>query len=237
MRNFFVGFCYGIYMIFLGLKRIKLNYLRRFRGEKAALTYIEKVARDWSNFNIKIIGIELNIEGKENIPEEPCLFVANHQSCLDIPVLLYAIGKPIGFIAKKELESVPILRGWMRDVRSVFMDRSNIRESIKSINEGIENLKAGYSMGIFPEGTRSRSSKVGEFKKGSLKLATKSEVPIVPITIDGTYKALEETGKVKRSKVDIVINKPIATKGLSKEEQNDLSEKVRDIISKSIRTV
>src|SRR5699024_6364720 len=90
------------------------------------------------------------------------------------------------------------------------MDRKDRRQSVQAIREGIRNLKAGYSMVVFPEGTRSRGSKLNTFKAGSLKLATRAKVKIVPITIHGTSQMLEEkNGKVKPSKVTLTIEKPI----------------------------
>lgn len=237
MKTFIIGFYYALYMLGIALKRIKLNYIKKFKGEEAAREYIAKVARNWSDFTLKAIGMDLEVIGKENIPKETCLFVANHQSYIDIPVLLKITGKPIGFIGKKELEKVPILRSWMLDIKSIFLDRNNVREGIKAINKGIEYLKEGTSMAIFPEGTRSKSENMNEFKKGSLKLATKSGALIVPITIDGTYKSLEETGRVQKVKVKVIIDKPIDPKKLSKEEQNSLSEQVREIIYNNLKNL
>lgn len=217
-------------MILLGIKGIKYNLIRKFKGEDAADEYVKKTALLWANNTIKSIGITLEVRGKENLINEPCLFVANHQSLLDIPALLVAIDKPVGFMGKKELSKIPVLSTWMERSKSIFLDRENVREAIKSMNEGIENIKKGYSMAIFPEGTRSKSDEVLDFKKGSLKLATRPLVPIIPISINGTYKSLEEHKRVRKAKVVVTINKPIYTSELSKEEINNLSITVRDII-------
>ncbi|MBU3195227.1 lysophospholipid acyltransferase family protein [Clostridium algidicarnis] len=234
MKSFFVEIYYGLYMIFIGLKRIKFHFIRVFKGKEAAFQYTKKVVSNWSIKTIKIIGMEIEVIGKDNIPKEACLFVSNHQSYFDVPALIYAIDNPIGFVAKKELEKIPVYKSWMLDIKSVFIDRNNAREAIKTINEGVQYLKEGYSMGIFPEGTRSKSKYMGEFKKGSLKLATKSKVPIVPISINGTYKAFEETGWLKRASVKIIIDKPIYTKDLTKEEENTLSDDLRNLMCKNL---
>ncbi|MBB6630348.1 lysophospholipid acyltransferase family protein [Clostridium algidicarnis] len=234
MKSFFVEIYYGLYMIFIGLKRIKFHFIRVFKGKEAAFQYTKKVVSNWSIKTIKIIGMEIEVIGKDNIPKEACLFVSNHQSYFDVPALIYAIDKPIGFVAKKELEKIPVYKSWMLDIKSVFIDRNNAREAIKTINEGVQYLKEGYSMGIFPEGTRSKSKHMGKFKKGSLKLATKSKVPIVPISINGTYKAFEETGSLKRASVKIIIDKPIYTKDLTKEEENTLSDDLRNLMCKNL---
>ena len=234
MKSFFVALYYGLYMIFIGFKRIKFHFVRVFKGKDAAFQYTKKVVSHWSTNTIKIVGMKIEVIGRENIPKEACLFVANHQSYFDIPALIYAIDKPIGFVAKKELEKIPVYKEWMLSMKSLFIDRGNAREAIKTINEGVQYLKEGYSMAIFPEGTRSRSKHMGEFKKGSLKLATKSKVPIIPISIDGTYKAFEERGSLRRASVTIIIDKPIYTKDLTREEENTLSDDLRNLICKNL---
>jgi 1-acyl-sn-glycerol-3-phosphate acyltransferase len=123
----------------------------------------------------------------------------------------------------------------MKEIHCVFIDRSNIRESVKSINEGVENLKNGYNMCIFPEGTRSKGDQVGEFKKGSMKLALKSNSLVVPVAINGTYKVLEANGwKIKPADVSVKILKPIDTQSISKEEKKDLSNIIRNSIIKNM---
>ena len=113
-------------------------------------------------------------------------------------------------------------------------DRENTREAIKVILEGVNYLKEGHSLCIFPEGTRSKSNNVGSFKKGSLKLALKSGVPIVPVTIDGAYKILEENNRLRKAHVIVTVDKPIYTEGMTKEEQNDLIDEIKSKIVKNL---
>jgi 1-acyl-sn-glycerol-3-phosphate acyltransferase len=231
----FLGF--GLYMVVTALQYIKLIWLKRNGTKEEINEYVYTCGKRWANFIIKTIGAKVQVEGIENLPEGNCLFVANHQGNLDVPLFLSVIDKPLGFVAKKELEKVPVLSGWMRELPCVFMDRDNVREAVKAINEGIDYLKSGYSMVIFPEGTRSKSSNIGEFKKGSMKFGIKANVPIVPVSIEGTYKAFEEHNRIRKCSVKISINKPILLDELSKEEQNNLSLLTKDIISKNISRV
>ncbi len=114
----------------------------------------------------------------------------------------------------------------------VFMDRSNPRAGLKAIQEGVAHLKEGYSQVIFPEGSRSRGEQMGEFKPGSFKLATKARVPIVPVTINGSYNIMESHGwTIKPAVVEVSISQPIPTAGLTKEEIDELPDKVRHIIT------
>ncbi|MBZ9688864.1 1-acyl-sn-glycerol-3-phosphate acyltransferase [Clostridium estertheticum] len=218
-----------------GFKEVQLNSLKKHKTTEEVDAYLSKVVRDWSNFVIRIAGLNLTVIGKENIPNEPCVFVGNHQSNLDIPVILSSMDRLTGAVAKKEMEKIPVMSYWMRQIHSVFMDRENPREALKSISEGVENLKNGYSMIIFPEGTRSRSNNMGEFKKGSMRLAIKAGVPIIPITFYDTNKAMEgNNGKVKKANAKLIIDKPIYMDKMSKEEKAEISELVKNIIQTNI---
>ena len=180
---------------------------------------------------IKLSDSTVNVHGLENIPEGPVLFGSNHQSNMDIAIICGFIDKPKGFIAKKELKKLPLINKWITLAGSIYLDRENPRKSMEGILEGIKTLKNGHSLVVFPEGTRSRGDKMGEFKSGSFKLATKSKVPIVPLTIDGTYRVMEANKiLIKPSNINFYVHKPIYTDKLSKEEIAKLPETVEHII-------
>ncbi|MCJ8170932.1 lysophospholipid acyltransferase family protein [Clostridium botulinum] len=230
---FYLGFAF--YMLLSLLRIIKLKYLKRKGNKEEIDRYINKSVVGWANFIVNGIGIKINKKGLENVPDGPCLFVGNHQGLLDVPVVVSSLDKYVGFVAKKEMLKLKILTYWMKEMKCVFMDRQNVRAAVKTINEGVENLKNGYSMLIFPEGTRSRGENLGEFKKGSMKLGIKAGVAIVPIAINGTYNVLEANGrKIKAADVDLIICPPIYPNELSKEEQNNLSATIKDIIQKEL---
>ena len=205
----------------LGLKNIQRKFLMA-------------CAHYWGKIMIKSSGSKVSITGLENLPKQDnLLFVSNHQGNADIPLIFGYIPKLIGFIAKIELKKMPILNIWMILVHSIFMDRKNLRQSHRVIEKGIENLNKGHALVIFPEGTRSKSSKMNHFKKGSLKLALKSNVMIVPLTINGSYKMFEANGnKIKPAKISLHIHPPIDVKKLSEEEKKKLTE----IVETQIRT-
>lgn len=232
---FFKGIMYIIYIIILRIKGIKYCYLKKYKGNEAAEKFVEQVALKWSNYTINTIGIEIEVEGTENIPVEPCVFISNHTSILDIPILFKTIRKPLGFIAKKEVLKLPVLGYWLEKAHCVPLDRSNAREGLKAINEGVKNIKEGFSMVIFPEGTRGKLGQVGEFKKGSFKLAIKANAPIVPVTIEGASAGFEDERKFKPCKVRVVFGKPIYTSNLSKDELNNLSTNIRQEIVNQIK--
>ena len=157
--------------------------------------------------------------------------MSNHQSYTDIVVHCAVLDRfQFGYIAKKELNKVPLYGKAIGDIRSVLMDREDPRESLAAINEGIDLINKGFSLLIFPEGTRSRCHEMASFKRGSLRLATKPKVPVVPVTIDGTYKCYEESGVLKGAKVRYIIHSPVETDGLDRKEAAELAERTEEIV-------
>lgn len=204
-----------------------------------AIEYIEKTTRRWALSQMKLSGARVKIYGEENIPKDvPVLFIGNHQSNFDIALFLSYIKKPKGYIAKAEMKSWPLVHTWMEFIDCVFMDRSNIRKSAEAIVQGVNILKSGHSLVIFPEGTRSKGDKLGDFKAGSFKLATKAKVAIVPVTISGSYKLMEQNGnKIKPADVELYVHPMIETKDLSKEELDELPKKVKNIIESKLPNI
>jgi len=199
---------------------------------------IAEVSSRWINDAIEIFDMHLDIKGRENIPDCPCVFIANHQGYADIPALLKALeGHATGFIAKDGFVKTPFLGPWIVRSRGLFIptDSRDPRESLRIINEGAELLEKGFSLTIFPEGKRSWSSVMDPLKAGSFKLATKAGVPIVPVTIDGTYHMFEDNGCITRGQsASVTIHKPIETAGLSRHEQAELVGLVEETIRSAL---
>ena len=233
IRTIFFYFCITISFIVTSFFRIKIKLLTNRGDITKREECIHKVVYTWARFVINISGAKVNVIGLENLPkDQTVLFVSNHQSNFDIPLLISSINIPKGFIGKKELEKWPFISTWMKYIKCIFMDRDNLRKSAQSIVEGINLLKSGYSMVVFPEGTRSKGKPVGEFKGGSFKLATKSKCPIIPLTINGTYKLLESNNNmIKSADIELIIHPPIDITKLDKEELENLPETVHSIIS------
>ena len=198
--------------------------------------YIHKTTSKWAMSQVKMSGAKVSLFGEENIPSNiPVLFVSNHQSNFDIALFMSYINMPKGYISKIEMKKIPVLSTWMGFMRCVFMDRGNLRKAAESISEGIKILKSGYSMVLFPEGTRSKGDHMNEFKAGAFKLATKSGVPIIPVTIKGSYKLMEaNNNKIRPAEVEIHVHPMVQTATLTREEQGELPDFIKAIIQSKL---
>jgi 1-acyl-sn-glycerol-3-phosphate acyltransferase len=228
------------FFLFLNLPQyIKALLLKKGEDKQKYNDYTHRAVALWASRVLKSTKANITVHGLENLPKDGAmLFVSNHQSNFDIPLLLAKIPVPKGFIAKKELAKVPFISNWMKLINCLFMDRDDMKQSMQIIIDGIKLLKSGYSMVVFPEGTRSKGGPMKEFKAGSFKLATKSKAPIVPVTIDGTWKLFEgNNNRIGTGDINLYIHKPIYTDTLGKEELAELHTTVHDIIEAKLPKV
>lgn len=181
-------------------------------------------------------GSSIMIKGIENIPVgQPVLFVSNHQSHMDSAIIHGFINIPKGFIADKEVKNIPILRTWMKYMKCIFIDRDNIRQNVHSMEEGVRILMNGHSLVIYPEGRLDEGKRLGNFKKGCIKLALKAGVPIVPVTMINSAHVMNRDGsRIRSAAVQCIISQPIYITSLDNNSENMLIKKVRDIIAKNL---
>ena len=183
-------------------------------------------------FNIKLIVI-----GRENLLNESnYIFVPNHASLIDIPLLLIAVNRYTVFIAKHELSKIPIFKSILDKAGFIFVNRKDNDSSINSINNLMGDIKnSPRSVGIFAEGTRTKDGNLQIFKKGAAIFGINTNLPIVPVAISGTYKwSLKSLLNFKKSVVTIEFAEPIQTKNFSYNERKKLTETIRTKIKKMI---
>lgn len=199
--------------------------------------YILKATSSWGKHMLEKFGATIDVKGRENLPTKgPIVYMCNHQGYADIIALCAALDTiQFGYVAKKELQKVPLYGPWILEIRSVLIERDHPRESIKAISKGINFINDGFSMMIFPEGKRSKGPEMGEFKKGAMKLATKPKVPIIPVSINNSWKCFEEEERMKGADIGIIVHQPIETKDLTKEEEKHLSDRVEAIIKSGVK--
>ncbi|MBO5064570.1 MAG: 1-acyl-sn-glycerol-3-phosphate acyltransferase [Clostridia bacterium] len=194
-------------------------------------SFVDGCLCGWLNPLIAKAGVNFNVYGKENIPEnEPIIYTPNHAGIFDIPSIILNAPEPPIFIAKKELKSVPVLSDWMYVLDCVFVDRNNKNSARSSLHEAIEMVKNGRSVVVFPEGTRSKDGTLGEFKGGAMKIAMETGAKVVPVLLRGTRERLEEKGEIVPGEIDVVFLPYIKTKGLSREDFFSMPEKIRQLI-------
>lgn len=207
---------------------LRLLFMRRL-GEE----YLYKASSLTSNIFLKILGANVTVKGDlSHLKDNKVCFVCNHQSITDILVLYGTLGINAGFIAKKSLSFIPVFNLIALCLNCIFLDRKNIHKGAKAIQKGINKIQNGKSMLIFPEGTRSKTSKILDFKKGSFKLATSSKATIVPIVIKGTRNLVENRKKAFiKTNVKVYVLSPVATDKLDREHKYQIIEKIeKDIV-------
>ncbi len=191
-------------------------------------------ARAWARILLWSVGARVTARGLEKIaPGRTYLYVANHQSYIDIPTLFATLPVNFRILAKKSLFSVPFMGWHLRRSGHIPLDRSSSKSGLKSLYDAAERVKAGTSLIVFPEGTRSSDGAIHEFKGGSFLLATRSGVPIIPITLNGTRGILiKDSWHLHPGHVEMIVHDPIDTSAYSPKNVEDLAEKTRTIIAR-----
>lgn len=213
----------------------EINKIEKAGNEQEVKEKIAPLVIDWAKYCVDATGAQVEVTGIENVPtDRSVVYIGNHQGIFDIPLLLGYIPYQKAFIAKIEILKIPMISDWMKLMKCVFLDRKNPRQSIEAMHQGMENVKNGYSMVIFPEGTRSKGGPVKEFKPGSFKLAFQSEADIVPVTIDGTWKIYEEHKKINPAKIKLTIHPAVKTEGLNKDELREIPAQVQKIVESAL---
>lgn len=182
----------------------------------------------------KITGVKVIVKGLENVPADgPVLYVGNHRSFFDVILSYPLLKNNTGFIAKESFKKVPLIGWWMWYLNCLFLNRDNIKEGMKTILKGIELIKNGSSVFIFPEGTRSKDEELLPFKEGSLKIAEKGKCPVVPVAITNTEEVFENHfPAIKKTTVVFEFGKPFNLADLDKETKKHAAAYTRDIIIK-----
>ena len=184
-------------------------------------TWVRGLSRAWGRLMLAACGVRLEVEGADRIDAKAAyVFAGNHQSALDIPVLLAALPNRFGWLAKKELFRIPLFGRLMRLTGNIPVDRGEARAALHSLREAVRALEEGRSIFVFPEGTRSPTEEVLPFKSGGFMLAAHSGLPVVPVTIVGTGRVLPP-GRWRLGPpgpVRVVIGEPVAVSGRRRDE-------------------
>ncbi len=203
-------FCVLVAIVWTGLMGAAALLVMLFTLNRSASMHVAQ--KWWSPVMLWAGGAKLEVMGLENLVKgQPYIFVSNHQSTIDIPVLFLALMWDCRFVAKKALKYVPILGWYMSLAKFVFVDRANHREAVRSLDEAGAQIRGGISIIVFPEGTRSDDCKVHPFKKGPFALAMKAQVPVVPVAIEGSGALMPKNSwQITPGPIRVTVGKPIA---------------------------
>lgn len=193
----------------------------------------------WVESTSRSLGYTFDVIGEENIPspeDGPFMIYSNHQGYADIAATLWLMKDhgQIGYVAKDDWKKYPILRDVIDSTRSIYLVRDNPKEAVKALSEVKEILDLGFNMCIFPEGTRSKGPVMGEFKAGAFKFAEKAKVPILPVSISGSYKFFEETGNWQKVNIKVTAHPLVHIENMDREHQHQAAKEIEETIRSAL---
>lgn len=234
MRTILIILLYLIVCI-VSIPLLLIECIVRKINEKAAAAFAIRVVQIAFNVAMFVSGCKKHISGLENIPQDqPVMFAANHRSFYDILLAYSSIASrhvQVAFISKIEIKKFPMIAQWMYFLNCLFMDRGNMKQNMEVILKAISLIKEGYSIYIAPEGTRNATDTLLPFKEGSMKIATKTKAPIVPVCIKHTEEIMENhLPWIRGGHIYIEYGKPIYPDQLEGDDQKYIGAYVQKII-------
>ena len=222
----------ALYTVILGVPLIAISFL----SSTGRTPY--RLCRAWAWLVLKTNRVKVRVQGIEKLDGNTSyIFMANHASNLDPPVIALTLEHTLRFIAKKSLARVPLFGLAIRLARMIIIDRDDPASARDAVNLATRDLTGGISAFFFAEGTRSLDGKLQRFKKGGVVLAMNTGLPIVPITIIGSYELMpKNTVWVRPGVVDVIIDDPIDSSVYSENDRDLLLERVRSVISENLET-
>lgn len=230
IRTLLTGTATVLAVVLVGPVAIAASLLVGGPGPLYALTFPVLRVLMW------IAGIRIDVRGRERIdPGQAYVFMPNHTSNVDAPVVFLAVGRRVRFLAKAELFRMPILGSMMRVASFVPVHRQDRGRAIAAVDEAATALKEGWDFLVFPEGTRSRADGLLPFKKGPFVMALSAGVPVVPMVVRGA-RALQPKGgfHIRPGRVEVEMLDPIPTIGMTYDQRDALRDRVQDVIQKRL---
>ncbi len=194
------------------------------------------LARGWARVLLFVCGVSVRVTGLQNLDRlATYVFVSNHASLLDIPAVIAGVPAQIRIVYKKELERIPIFGWGLKWGSYIGIDRGRGIEAVRSLEEAAQRIRHGASVLLFAEGTRTEDGKLQPFKRGAFNLAVKAGVPVVPLTVNGSYRVLPKgSTSIRPGRVTLLLDAPILPlNGGGKEAEVFLLRQVHDAISRN----
>lgn len=228
-----------LYLI-LGIPALAIEWIAAKKNPYASSLRQLRSVQHAFRFFLFLAGTHVNVIGEENVPKDKAvLYIGNHRSYFDILITYSRCPGLTGYVAKNSMEKVPILSIWMKRLYCLFINRENLKEGLKTILAGIDQIKNGISMCIFPEGTRGEGETELDmlpFHEGSFKMAEKSGCPIIPMAITGSYDIFErQFPLIRHTEVTLQYGAPIYINDLDKEDKRHIGQYTKNIISNMLK--
>jgi len=194
-------------------------------------------ARWWGRIFCRILFVRVRIKGLENLDmKQSCIVAINHQSIFDIFVVYGWLPSIFKWIMKAELRKIPLVGKACAAAGHIFIDRSNPIAAKHSLAIAENQLKNGVSVVIFPEGTRTKTGEMGKFKKGAFRIAADLELPIVPVTLNGSFDRItRKTFLVSPGIIEMIIHKPIDVRPFLPDKLQELADVTKENIQKDLK--
>ncbi|MGD8889318.1 MAG: lysophospholipid acyltransferase family protein [Desulfobacterales bacterium] len=231
IRTAYIILCVVLETLFFGIIAMGISFFTRTGNP------VHLVARLWARSILFVSRIKVTVNGLSNVDSSKSfIYMSNHQSNFDIPVLLAYIPGQFRWLAKAELFKIPIFGHGMRGAGYISIDRFNRDSAFQSIDQAAKKIKDGVSVMIFPEGTRSKDGRIRPFKKGGFIMALNSGVPIVPVIVRGTWPIMSKDSlRINRGNVYLDIKQPIDTHGYTRDNKQLLIDRVRAVICEGFK--
>ena len=229
MLRAILALLFAILYLIIGIPVLGIEWIiSKFNRKAADISQLRMV--QWAfRVILFICGTKVTVIGEENVPkDEAVLYIGNHKSYFDIIITYARCPGLTGYVAKNDMAKVPLLSLWMKRLYCLFINRDDVKEALKTILAGIDHIKNGISMCIFPEGTRNKGDELLPFKDGAFKIAQKAGCLIIPVAICGTDKCMEANKHnfLHSSKVVIEFLEPVDIRGLKPKERKEVLDAI-----------
>lgn len=190
----------------------------------------------WSRLICHVLLLPIQVNGHADIHRKTSyIFVANHQGAFDIFLIYGFLGRNFKWMMKKSLRSIPLVGRACQAAGHIFVDKSGPKKVQETIEQARHTLKDGMSLVVFPEGRRTFTGHMGDFKKGAFQLADELRLPVVPLSIDGSFEVLPRTGRfIRRHRMILTLHEPIFPQGQGHENIQNTRDKAHQVIQESL---
>jgi 1-acyl-sn-glycerol-3-phosphate acyltransferase len=231
---------YGLKLLVIGVVTMPAALLMTILGLFDPYgKHVYGISRFWTWVILKVGGVTVRAQGLNRIdPKRQYVFMVNHQSNIDIPVLMHSLPAfQLRWLAKKELLRVPLFGSALWAGKHIIVNRSDRLNALDSFKKAKQRMKGGISLVVFPEGTRSSDEKLLPFKRGGFLLAIKTQTSIVPVAINGSGRVLPKGDwRIRRGTIDVTIGEPLSVENYPPATLRALSAQVQELIGKNLRT-